>query len=1201
MMMRSSEELLHLVHRLRRRWMWGHLLERVAFGAFAVLGWVVLAGIVTARAPMAPVAMMILRVGTIIVLLGAAYVCVFRPLRRRPDEVTFARFIEEREPRLEDRLVTAVEILVSTPRGGPRGPSGERAGGFSPVLVQRLIADALAQCSTVSQESVLPTRVWRLRAILAVAPVVLFGALALFGPGALRRGWQQLYWPWAIAAPPGFAIRVHPGDTRIPRGLDQVVTATLHNFEAESARLVFRPRGESNWQERVMRRVEPRTFRFLFSDLQQTVEYYVEARAVRSPTFRIEVVDWPRVSRLEVIYTYPAYTGQAPRKVDDGGEITAVKGTRVTVIAHLNGRVREARLVFDDGTSVAMAPDTGSPRDPEIAWGARGEMRFTAPIVIKRDARYHVRVRPFVGEEYAASREYTITALEDAPPTIVIEKPGRDLQVTAIQEVFTEARVEDDYGVALVELRYSVNGGPEQTILLHRAGTPRGPRASGAPVRAITGSYTFFLEELNLEPGDVISYYVKARDTNTVTGPGEAASDIYFLEVRPFDRRFRQAQQMPTGQGAEERERAFAERQKEIIAATWRVLRERGRLSGEEFQANVNTLELAQTKLREDVQAVVDRMRRRLGENLEGMGDFEKLFEALSGAVREMERAADELRARRLREALPFEQRAYQHVLRADAVFREVQVALARRADGGGSARAQDLADLFELELDKMKNQYETIQRDRGRARDRQLEEVERRLRELAERQQRLLEQGLRHGAARSGEDGRLAEDVRELARRLERLTRERPLSELGQVRQQLERAARELQRARSASTEGEAAAHRQQALEHLRAARRQLQVAHRAQLGEEVAWLRERAREAYEQQERIAREVERLARGAERATDVLRERKSALAEEVTRLGEHIEDAARRARQENNARAAGSLSAAAEAIRRQRLPQRIEQGNRWLENQWLDYAAEQERAIGRALGEVVRHLDEAARGVRSRQAGDRVTEALDRARRLAEHLESLRDRLSRGEGARARGEESSSGPRVFSPLSERAGGSPGRADRSGERARAAAEPSREISGEQRAGEARRNPLGGRGPARDSVADATAFGRLRPRSERDLGEALRQLRRELDERVREAEALRRSLGSLRDLVDDASRLVAELRRLDAERLFNDPEEIERLKRQVLDPLRRLEWELHRRQPEQLGADRLRLGEEAAVPPEYRRLVEEYYRRLARRPK
>jgi hypothetical protein len=57
----------------------------------------------------------------------------------------------------------------------------------------------------------------------------------------------------------------------------------------------------------------------------------------------------------------------------------------------------------------------------------------------------------------------------------------------------------------------------------------------------------------------------------------------------------------------------------------------------------------------------------------------------------------------------------------------------------------------------------------------------------------------------------------------------------------------------------------------------------------------------------------------------------------------------------------------------------------------------------------------------------------------------------------------------------------------------------------------------------------------------------------------------------------------------------------LKRHVLDPLHRLEWELSRRLPENMGADRLRRTEEAAVPPEYQRLVEAYYRRLARSPK
>ncbi|MCS6816783.1 MAG: hypothetical protein N0A16_05380 [Blastocatellia bacterium] len=1193
MTMPSSEMLLQFVHRLRRRWLWGYWLRQAALAGSALVGWFTFAGLMAARVPVAPEVLTTLRVATAFVVLGIVYAFVWRPLRRIPDEVTFARFIEEREPLLEDRLVTAIEILsrsgaaVAGASIAASARSSEPVQGFSPALVHRLLADALAQCSMVREESVLSTRRLRLRALLAVAPLALFAMLLAIGPEALRIGLGRLYVPGGIAVAPDPAIRVYPGDARIPRGLDQVVTATLQNFEADSARIVFRSEGESNWQEQPMEASEPRTFRFLFANVQRSIEYYVTARAIHSPTFRLEVVDWPRVSRLELLYVYPAYTGQPSHKVEDGGDIAALKGTRVTVTAQLNGRVREAQLVFDDGSTLAMAPSGTS-------------SSFTASFIISKNARYHVRVQPLAGEAYAASREYSIEALEDAPPTIAIEKPGRDMKVTAIQEVFTEARAEDDYGIARVELRYSVNGGPEQTVTLYQS--------RGTPSRSITGSHTFFLEEWNLQPGDVVSYYVTARDNNTATGPGVATSDIYFLEVRPFDRRFRQAQQTPTGQGMGERESAFAERQKEIIAATWRVLREKDRVSAEEFRENVNTLELAQSKLREDVQTVVDRMRRRLGEGLEEMEDFKKLFDALSAAVGEMGRAIEELRARRLKEALPFEQRAYQQLLRADAIFREIQVAFADRGQNGGNARAQDLADLFELELDKMKNQYETIQRDRGQARDRQLEELERRLRELAERQQRLLEQRLRQGASGggSGDDGQMAEQVRELARQLERLTRERRDARLEQVRQQLERAAREMQRARSASDGREATAHRAQALEHLQAARRQLQSAQRSQLAEEIRRLRDRAREAREHQERIAREVERLARESDRAPleaarPSLRDRKSALAEEVSRLRQQIEDAARRARQENDAAAARGLSAAAETIQRERVPEQIEQGIQLLENRWLEYAAERERAIARALGEVARRLDEAARNAGSRSPDERLAEAQERARRLAENLQSLSDRLSAERGnARPRGEESRGESRASAQGTSRAGDQRGRADRSGERASATPESSREPSGGQRTGEVRVNPLGSRGPARDSTADATAFGRPSPSQGRDLGEALRQLRRELDERVEEAEELRR-LMPLRDLVDDVNRIIAELRRLDEARLFHDPEEIERLKRQVLDPLRRLEWELSRRQQERLGADRLRLAEEMAVPPEYRRLVEEYYRRLARQPK
>src|SRR5262249_8236706 len=63
------------------------------------------------------------------------------------------------------------------------------------------------------------------------------------------------------------------------------------------------------------------------------------------------------------------------------------------------------------------------------------------------------------GDVYNGSNEYDITLLEDRPPTVTFEKPGRDTRATSIEEVFTQAKAEDDYGVLSLDLYFAVNGG----------------------------------------------------------------------------------------------------------------------------------------------------------------------------------------------------------------------------------------------------------------------------------------------------------------------------------------------------------------------------------------------------------------------------------------------------------------------------------------------------------------------------------------------------------------------------------------------------------------------------------------------------------------------------------------------------------------------------------------------------------------------
>ena len=70
--------------------------------------------------------------------------------------------------------------------------------------------------------------------------------------------------------------------------------------------------------------------------------------------------------------------------------------------------------------------------------------------------------------------------------------------------------------------------------------------------KIISGAYVFYLEELDVEPGELISYYAQAADNNTRTGPGTSTSELYFIEIRPFNERYMQmdaeGQQAPEGQ-----------------------------------------------------------------------------------------------------------------------------------------------------------------------------------------------------------------------------------------------------------------------------------------------------------------------------------------------------------------------------------------------------------------------------------------------------------------------------------------------------------------------------------------------------------------------------------------------------------------------------------------------------------------------------
>ena len=111
-----------------------------------------------------------------------------------------------------------------------------------------------------------------------------------------------------------------------------------------------------------------------------------------------------------------------------------------------------------------------------------------------------------------------------------------------------------------------------------------------------------------------------------------------------------------------------------------------------------------------------------------------------------------------------------------------------------------------------------------------------------------------------------------------------------------------------------------------------------------------------------------------------------------------------------------------------------------------------------------------------------------------------------------------------------------------------------------------------------------------------GSDARQFSREFGLRRENAEELRKELIQQGVPVADLDKVIDELRRLEASRVYGDPRGLDELQAAMIENLKSVEFSLYRKLG--LGDGKSpTLGTTAPVPPEYRAAVEEYYRSLA----
>ena len=174
-------------------------------------------------------------------------------------------------------------------------------------------------------------------------------------------------------------LDVVPGSARLQAGATLDVNARLIGSTAPVAMQLLRlEENDPTWRAADMTAGDGGRFQLSLGSLNASFKYKVVAGLLSSPVFDVSVLRPPRVTRIDVAYSYPRSLGLESRVEEDSGDVYAPVGTDVQLRIHVDRPAAAGQLLMSGGapigTGTGLSKMTRSPR----LWGG-GAAKLSKP------------------------------------------------------------------------------------------------------------------------------------------------------------------------------------------------------------------------------------------------------------------------------------------------------------------------------------------------------------------------------------------------------------------------------------------------------------------------------------------------------------------------------------------------------------------------------------------------------------------------------------------------------------------------------------------------------------------------------------------------------------------------------------------------------------------------------------------------------
>jgi hypothetical protein len=363
-------------------------------------------------------------------------------------------------------------------------------------------------------------------------------------------------------------VVITPGDIDLERGESLVVLAHFGSDLPSAVTLVVENGPQNARRIPLVKSLADPMFGGSLPEVSSNFVYHVEYGAAgretahRSRDFNVKVFEYPRLERADADITFPVYTGLTPKQIENTHRVSAVEGSRLHLKLLLNKPVVSARLVpkSDSSQPINLPANTNSP------------LLELTDFALEKSDTFSLKLIDSEGRSNKVAAEFVFEALTNRTPEFHIASPRGDTRPSALEEVAFEGTVWDDFGLHLYGIGYTTPGSETKFIELGKTV----PAKEKRPFK-----HVLKLEDLNLEPDQLVAWFIWADDVGPDGEVRRSTSDLFFSEIRPFEEVFREAIGMGGGggqQGGDQNGQGngttkLTELQKQIINATWNIRR----------------------------------------------------------------------------------------------------------------------------------------------------------------------------------------------------------------------------------------------------------------------------------------------------------------------------------------------------------------------------------------------------------------------------------------------------------------------------------------------------------------------------------------------------------------------------------------------------------------------------------------------------